>query len=83
MLSTSSSLCPNNERQRSVNDFRPSILENQGAMRPQWSTIVQLAAFVGKYGYNKIVTISQIERQWSVNDLCAGISDILTGMERR
>jgi len=83
MLSMTSSLCPNNERQRSVNDFSPSIFENQGAMRPQWSTIIQLAAFLGKYAYDRIVTMSQNECQRSVNELCAGILDNLTGMERR
>jgi len=83
MLSTKSSLCPNNERQRSVNDFRPSIFENQGAMRPQWSTIVLFAAFLGNYDYDQIVTMSQNDRQRSVNDLWAGILENLTGMERR
>jgi len=83
MLSTTSSVCPENERQRSVNDFRPSILENQRAMRPQRSTIELLAAFLGKYAYDKILTMSENERQRSFNDLCAGILDNLTGMERR
>ena len=83
MLSTTSSLCPKNERQQTVNNFRPSILENQGAMQPQWSTIVLLAAFLGKYAYEKIVTMSQTERQWSINDLCTGILDNRTGMECR
>jgi len=70
-------------RQRSVNDLRPSILENQGAMRPQWSEIVLSAAVLGKNAYDKIVTISHNEHQRSVNDLCAGILDNLTGMESR
>jgi len=83
MLSTTLSLRPKNERQRSVNDFRPSISENQGAMQPQWSTIVLLAAFLGKYAYEKILSMSQNDRQQSVNDLCAGILDNQTGMERR
>jgi len=83
MLSTTSSLCPKNERQRSVNYFRPSILENQRAMRPQRSTIILLATVLGKYAYEKIVTMSQNERQWSVNDLWAGILDSLTGIKRR
>jgi len=83
MLSMTSSLSPKNERQRSVNNFRPSILDNQGAMRPQWSTIVLLAAFLGKYAYDKIVTMSQNEHQQSINDWCAAILDNLTGMERR
>jgi len=83
MLSTTSSLFPKNERQRSVNDFRTSILENQGAMRPQRSTILLLPSFLGKYAYDKIGTMTHNERQWSVNDLCAGILDNLTGMDRR
>ena len=83
MLSTTSSLCPKNESQRSVNDFRPSILQNRGAMWPQRSTIVLLAAFLGKYTYDKIGTMSHNERAQSVNDLCSGILDNLTGMERR
>jgi len=83
MLSATSSLCPKNDRQRSVNNFRPSIWDIQGAMRPQWDIIVLLAAFLGKYDYSKIVTMSQNERQRSVNILCAGILDNLTGMERR
>ena len=82
MLSTTSSLCPRNECQWSVNFYRPSILENQGAMPPpQWSTMVLLATCLGKYAYDKIVTMSQNEHQLSVNDLCAGILDNLTGME--
>jgi hypothetical protein len=76
-------LCPENERQRSVNDFRPSILEIQWAMRPEWSIIVILASFLGKYAYDKSITMSQNERQQSVNDLCAAILDSLIGMERR
>jgi len=83
MLSKKSLLCPENERQRSVNDLRPSILENHSAMRPQWTTIVLSAAFLGKYANHNIVTMSQNERQRSVNDLCAGILDNLTGMELR
>jgi len=83
MLFTTSLLCPENERKCSVNDLRPSILENQWAMRPQWSLIVLLAAFLGKYAYEKIVTMSQNERQRSVNDLCDGIMDNLIGKEQR
>jgi len=83
MLLTMSSLCPNNEHQRSINDLRPSILKNRGAMQLQWSIIVLPAAFLGKYAYNKNVTMSQNKSQWSVNDFCAGIMDNQTGMERR
>ena len=52
-------------------------------MRPQWSSIVQLAAFVGKYAYDMIVTMFQMEYQPTVNDLSTSILDNLTGMERR
>jgi len=44
---------------------------------------MQLAAYLGQYAYDKIVTISQNPSQCSVNDLCAGIFDNLTGMECR
>jgi len=78
-----SSLRPKIERQRSVNDLRPSILENHVAMRLQWCIIVLPAAFLGKYAPDKIVTMSQNEPQRSVNDCCAGILDNITGIERR
>jgi len=83
MLLTTSSLCHEIDCQRSVNDLRPSILENHQAMHIQWSIIVLPAAFLGKYASDQIVTISQNERQWSVNDFPAGILDNITGMERR
>jgi hypothetical protein len=76
-------LCRENERQWSINDLGPSILENQWVMWPQWSIIVLSAAFLGNYAYDKIVTMSQIERQQSGHDLCTGILDNPTGMERR
>ena len=47
------------ERQRSVNDLRPSILENHETMCHQWSIIVLPAAFLGKYGSDKIGTLFQ------------------------
>ena len=78
-----SSPCSNNQRPRSVNDLRPSILENQGGMQRQWSTIVLLAGFLSKYAYNKIITMSQNEHQQSINNCCAGILDDITGMEHR
>jgi len=83
MLLTTSSLRPKIERERSVNDLRPSILENHAAMRLQWSIIVLPAAFLGKYAPDKIVTTSQNEPQRSVNDFSAGILDNITGIERR
>ena len=45
--------------------------------------MVLSAAFLGKYAKDKIVTMSQNEPQRSVNDLCAGILDNLTGMKSR
>jgi hypothetical protein len=58
-------------------------LENQGAVRPQGSIIIQSAAFVGKYTYDKIVTLSQTERQQSVNNSYTRILDNVTGMKHR
>jgi len=83
MLRTTSFLCRENERQRSVDDSRRSILEIQLAMRLRWSKIVLSAAFLGKYANDNIVTMSQNGRQQSINGLSAGILDNLTGMERR
>jgi len=83
MLLTTSSLLPKIEHQSSVNNLRPPILENHAAMRLQWSIIGLPAAFLGEYASHKIVTMSQIERQRSVNDCCAGILDNITGIERR
>jgi len=55
MLSTPSYLCPKNERQRSVNDFRPGIIVDQGAVR-RYQPIFQLsAAFIGKNAFHDIV----------------------------
>jgi len=83
MLLTTSSLRPEDERQRSINDLRPSIFENQGGMQLEWSIIVLPAAFPGKYAYDMIVTMSQNQGDGSVNDFCAGILDNITAMERR
>jgi len=83
MLLTTSSLRPKIERQRRVNDLRPSILENHEAMHLQWSIIVLPAAFLGQYASNKVVTMSQSERQRSINDCYSGILDDITGIERR
>jgi hypothetical protein len=83
MHCTTSLLCPENECQRSINDLRPSILENQWAMRPWWAIIILSAAFLGKYAYDKIVTMSQNARQWNVNDFFPGLFNNLTGMVRR
>jgi hypothetical protein len=83
MLLTTLSLCPNNERQLSVNDLRPSILDIHEAMHLQWSIIVLPATILGKYGSDKIVTMSQNEHQRSIKDCWAGNLDNTTGMERR
>jgi len=83
MLLTTSSLRPKIERQRSVNDLRPSILGNHEAMHRQWSIIVLPAASLGKHASDKIVTMSQNVRQWSVNNCCTGILDNITRIERR
>jgi len=59
------------------------MLQNQGAVRLQWSIIALSTAFLGNYAWDKIVTMSQNERQQSVNNFCAGILDNHTGIERR
>jgi len=68
MLSMSSSLSPENERQRSVNDLRPCILEYQGAVRLLWSMIELAATFLGKNAFDDFVTMpwkcASMERQW-------------------
>ena len=83
MFFTTSLLCPENERQWSINDLRPSILENHKAMHLQWSIIILPGSILGKYVSNKIVTMSQNERQLSMKNCCTGILDNITGMERR
>jgi len=83
MLLTTWSLCPKNERQRSINDLRPSILEYRGAIQLQRSIIVLPAALLGEYASDKIVTMSQNDRQRSANNFCTGILDDIPGMERR
>jgi hypothetical protein len=63
LLSTTSSLCFNNECQWSVNNFRPCILENQEAVR-HYALIMELsAASPGKNGYVTIITMSRNEPQ--------------------
>jgi len=83
MLLTTSSLCPGNEHHQSVNNLRPSILENQRAMRLQWSILVLSATFVGNYTYDKIVTMFQNDRQRSVHHFWPCILDNVTGKECR
>ena len=83
ILSTISSLCPKNERQCSVNDFMPCILQDQRAVALSWSRIEVSTAFLGNNACDKIVTMSQNARQWSVNNLWSCILDNLTAMGRR
>jgi hypothetical protein len=58
-------------------------MEKQEAMRLHWSIIVLSAAFLGKYAYEKIVTVPQHNRQHSINNFCTGILDNLIRIERR
>ena len=80
MLSTISSLCPKNERQRSVNSCMPCILKYQGAVRLSWSMIKLLTAFLGENTYVKIITMSRNERQRSVDDFWSCILDNVMAM---
>jgi hypothetical protein len=80
---TTSSQCSPNERQQSVNDFRPCILENQRAVRHHWSIIELSAVFLVTTACDKIVTMYQNERHWSVNNFWSCILDNLTAIERR
>jgi len=80
MLLTTSSKCPTIERQWSVNEFRPCILEYWGAMGQLWFIIELSATFLGKNAYDMIVTMSQNERQWSVNDLWSCLLENPTAM---
>jgi len=56
-FSTTSSPSPQNERQCSVNSFRPCILEYQGTMGLLWSIIEPSAAFLGKNAFDNLVTM--------------------------
>ena len=51
-------LFPTNERQQSVNDFWPCILEKACAVWRRYTTIALLAAFLGKTLCNNIGTMS-------------------------
>jgi len=82
MISASSQGSPN-ERQQNVNDFRPCILENQRAVRHNWSIIELSAAFLVKTACDKIVTMYQNVRQRSVNNFWSCILDDLTAIEHR
>jgi len=83
ILSTTSSTCQNNECLRCVNDFRPSIWEYPGSMRLLWSLIELSAAFPANNAYDKIVTMSQNERQQRVNNFWSWILDNLMAKEHR
>ena len=83
MVATTSLVCPKNERQRSVNNFWPCILEKARVVRRHWLIIELSSAFLGKDASSKIVTWSQNERQQSVNDFSSCMLDNPTAMERR
>jgi hypothetical protein len=83
ILLTPSSLCPTIERQRSINYLRPSILQIQWAIWLQLSIIALLAAFLGKYALDKIITMSRNDCRRSINNVCASILDNVTGVEHR
>jgi hypothetical protein len=51
-------LCPKNERQQSVNDFWPCILENAWAVQRGYPIIAPSAAFLGKTTCNNIASMS-------------------------
>ena len=52
-------------------------------MQLYWSIIELSAAIWGKNAYDKIVTMSQTERQWSMNDFGSCMLNNLTAMEYR
>ena len=83
MVATTSLLCPQHERPRSVNDFWPCIMEEARIVRRHWLIIELSAAFLGKNASSKILTLSQNERQRSVNDFWSCMLDNLKAMERR
>jgi len=58
LRSATSYLCPENERQRSVNHVRPSIFINQRAMQRHWLVIDLWAVFVGKNAFGDIVLMT-------------------------
>jgi len=67
MLSTTSSVCLNNEHQHSVNNSRPCTMHYHGAMWLQSFIIEILAAFLHKNPEDKSVSVSQSEHQHSIN----------------
>jgi len=83
MVATTLLLCPENERQRSINNFWPCILEKARVVRRHWHIIELSAAILGNNACSKIVTLSQNERQQRVNDFWSCMLDHLTAMERR
>jgi len=82
MLS-SSSQCSTNDRQQSVTDFRPCILENQLTVRHIWSIIELSDTLPVKIACNKNISMAQNEHQWRVNDFWYCILDNLTAIEHR
>jgi hypothetical protein len=57
-------------------------MDLQWVMQLQRFIIVLSKVFLGKYAYDKIVTMAQNERQWSVHNFCAFILENLPRMER-
>jgi len=55
MFSTISYLSPNNKRQQSVNNFRPSIFENQRAVQAHCSVINLSRAFLDNRDFDNVV----------------------------
>jgi len=83
MVATTSLLCPKNERQWSVNDFWPCILEQARVVRLHW-LIIRLSAYcLGKNASSRIVTLSQNERHRSVKDFWSCMLNNLMAMECR
>jgi len=83
MLLMTWSLCHKNDRQRSVNDFRHSILEYHGAIRLLWCIIELSAAFLCNNAYDMIVTLSQNDCQRSLDMIWSCIFDNPTAIKCR
>jgi hypothetical protein len=60
LLSATSYLCPKNERQRRVKDFKPCIIVNQRTVRRHLAIIELSAAILSKIAVNAIVICPKI-----------------------
>jgi len=67
MILLTSSPWPKHDHQWSINGVGPCILDNQGAVQPQLSIIILLAACLGKNTSNIILTMFYNDRQQCVN----------------